>query len=236
MLQRSLHLTNKTRETRKPARLGATQVPRVAVCCATGTDRSVPLAMPAAKTSHRRRFAAATDCRLPRKRKEILLDAEAALSRCLDHQDYDLAGEVLLAWPLTGRSWGAIGAFGFRVLAHVEDQAGFLPSSSTRIDRLNRLHGEDRAKYLLATAYHTGVALCSSTAARPIATDIGSTCGFDGRLKPVDSRQARYGRAASALAGRVRSTLKNRAEWPSRDALHDRIAPKRTPTRFRSTL
>lgn len=93
--------------------------------------------------------------RLPRQRKEILLDAAAALSRCLDDQDYDLAGEVLLAWPLTGSSWGAAGAFGFRVLAHVEDQAGFLPSPSTRMDRLNRLQGEDRTKYLLATAYHT---------------------------------------------------------------------------------
>ena len=51
--------------------------------------------------------------RLPRQRNMILADAEAALARCLDDQDYDLAGEVLLAWPLTGRSWGASAAFGF---------------------------------------------------------------------------------------------------------------------------
>jgi len=93
--------------------------------------------------------------RLPRPRSMILADAEAALVRCLDDQDYDLAGEVLLTWPLTGRSWGAAAAFGFRVLAHVEDQAGFLPSTSTRLDRLSRFEGDDRAKYLVASAYHT---------------------------------------------------------------------------------
>ena len=104
--------------------------------------------------------------RLPRQRNMILADAEAALARCLDDQDYDLAGELLLTWPLTGRSWGASAAFGFRVLAHVEDRAGFLPSTSTRLERANLLQGDDRAKYLLATAYHTAYVmglLCAVT-------------------------------------------------------------------------
>lgn len=93
--------------------------------------------------------------RLPRSRAAILADAEAALARCLDDQDYDLAGEVLLAWPLTGTSWTPAGAFGFRVLARVEDDAGFLPAPSTRLDRAARLSEADRGDYLLATAYHT---------------------------------------------------------------------------------
>jgi hypothetical protein len=104
--------------------------------------------------------------RLPRPRSTILADAEAALARCLDDQDYDLAGELLLTWPLTGTSWGASAAFGFRVLAHVEDRAGFLPSPSTRPDRVKTLQGEDRTKYLLATAYHTAYVmglLCAVT-------------------------------------------------------------------------
>jgi hypothetical protein len=92
---------------------------------------------------------------LPRPRSAILADAEAALARCLDDQDYDLAGEVLLAWPLTGASWTPGGAFGFRVLARVEDDAGFLPAPSTRLDRAARLQTADRGDYLLATAYHT---------------------------------------------------------------------------------
>ena len=93
--------------------------------------------------------------RLPRRRAEIMAEAEALLARCLDEQDYDTGGEVLLAWPLTGRSWSAASAFGFRVLTQVEDQAGFLPASSTRLARVEKLEGEHRKHYLLATAYHT---------------------------------------------------------------------------------
>jgi hypothetical protein len=93
--------------------------------------------------------------RLPRARKSILAEAEAALGRCLDAEDYDLGGEVLLAWPLTGRSWSAASSFAFRVLARVEDAAGFLPAPITRLSRANELEGDQRTGYLLATAYHT---------------------------------------------------------------------------------
>jgi hypothetical protein len=93
--------------------------------------------------------------RLPRPRLVILEEAGAALARCLDEEDYDLAGEILLAWPLTGRSWSAASVFGFRVLAHVEDQAGFLPAASTRLASLARLEADDRLDYFVATAYHT---------------------------------------------------------------------------------
>jgi len=92
---------------------------------------------------------------LPRPRSAILGDAEAALARCLDEQDYDLAGEVLLAWPLTGKTWSAGSAFGFQVLARVEDAAGGLPAPSSRLDQLAQLPTEERGDYLLATAYHT---------------------------------------------------------------------------------
>ncbi|HXB55394.1 MAG TPA: hypothetical protein VN461_11460 [Vicinamibacteria bacterium] len=93
--------------------------------------------------------------RLPRPISAILAEAEAALGRCLDEEDYDLGGEVILAWPLTGGPWSAAAAFGFRVLARVEDRAGFLPSQSTKLQRLDELKGDERSDYLLATAYHT---------------------------------------------------------------------------------
>lgn len=92
---------------------------------------------------------------LPRPVSGILAEAEGALGRCLDEQDYDLGGEVALAWPLTRRPWSAAATFGFRVLARVEDQAGFLPSQSINLERLNELKGGQRSDYLLATAYHT---------------------------------------------------------------------------------
>lgn len=92
---------------------------------------------------------------LPRSRPVILAEAEAVLARCLDEQDYDLSGEVLLSWPLTGKTWSAAAAFTFRVLAHVEDKAAFLPTPSTRISELKALEGIERTRYLVATAYHT---------------------------------------------------------------------------------
>jgi hypothetical protein len=92
---------------------------------------------------------------MPRSRAVILAEAEAVLARCLDSQDYDLAGEILLAWPLTGKSWSPAAAFAFRVLADVEDKAGFLPTPATRVSELQTREGSNRKIYLLATAYHT---------------------------------------------------------------------------------
>jgi hypothetical protein len=92
--------------------------------------------------------------RLPRSIGAILADAEAALAWTLDDQDYDLGGEILLAWPMLRRRWSASAVFGFRVLARVEDEAGFLPTPMTRVDRYLALTGDDRTRYILATAYH----------------------------------------------------------------------------------
>jgi hypothetical protein len=92
---------------------------------------------------------------LPRTRAVILSEAEAALARCLDAQDYDLAGEILLAWPLTGKIWSPAACFAFRVLADVEDKAGFLPTPSTRVSELKAREGSERTLYLVASAYHT---------------------------------------------------------------------------------
>jgi hypothetical protein len=89
--------------------------------------------------------------RLPRARPVILAEAEAALARCLDEEDYDLGGEVLMAWPLTGPSWSSAAAFCFRILARAEDDHGYLPAPGTL-----RAHGEAReGDRWLAGAYHT---------------------------------------------------------------------------------
>jgi hypothetical protein len=92
---------------------------------------------------------------LPRSRAALLAEAESVLARCLDTQDYELAGEILLAWPLTGKHWSPIATFAFHVLAEVEDKASFLPTLSTRASELQARPGADRTHYLLATAYHT---------------------------------------------------------------------------------
>ena len=38
--------------------------------------------------------------RLPRRRPTILMEVGSLLARYMDAEDYDLAGELLLAWPL----------------------------------------------------------------------------------------------------------------------------------------
>jgi hypothetical protein len=106
---------------------------------------------------------------LPRPRAEILRDAEAALVRCLADEDYDLAGELLLAWPLTGARFGGWSLFAWRTLAAVEDAAGFLPSPGTRLAHLARLPAAQRTDALLASAYHTVYVmglLCAACLAR----------------------------------------------------------------------
>jgi hypothetical protein len=93
--------------------------------------------------------------RLPRPKYEILADAEVALAHCLDQQDYDLCGEILLAWPYLNAKWSASAAFAFQVLTVVEDAVGFLPAPLTRMSRYDALENEERSRYALATVYHT---------------------------------------------------------------------------------
>src|SRR3974390_199239 len=140
---------------------------------------------------------------LPRRRNELLAEADAMLARCLDEQDYDLGGELLLAWPLTGKSWSPAASFSFRVLAKVEDTAGFLPASSTRLDHLQKLEGQARRRYLLATAYHTMyvMGLLCAVALQP------------GRKPPgiISGRGARRGGSEAIL--QVIDSIENNAHW-----------------------
>lgn len=93
--------------------------------------------------------------KLPRSAADIVADAEIALGCFLDDEDYDVAGELLLTWPLLASRWSAAATFGFICLAHVEDQAGFLPAPSISLDELAKLKGEERSRYAMAMTYHT---------------------------------------------------------------------------------
>jgi hypothetical protein len=93
--------------------------------------------------------------RLPRSLEEFLGESAAVLARALITEDYDLAAEALLAWPLTSSDWSPAAAFGFRVLASLEDKIGFLPAGPLVSKRMLELHGEEKTKYALASSYHT---------------------------------------------------------------------------------
>src|SRR4051812_33893718 len=86
---------------------------------------------------------------------DVLTEIEALLLRYLDLEDYDLAGELLMAWPQLGVAWSPAAAFAFRVLARVEDSVGMLPCGNVDVGHLDRLEPAERGRYARATAYHT---------------------------------------------------------------------------------
>lgn len=92
---------------------------------------------------------------LSRRAGAIVADADAALARCLDDDDFDLAGEVLLTWPYLQAPRTATADFGLQVLTRVDDDLGFLPSLSLRVDELEGLEPEEETQALLSEAYHT---------------------------------------------------------------------------------
>ena len=91
----------------------------------------------------------------PRPAEEFLGESAVVLARALIVEDYDLAAEALMAWPLTSSAWSPAAAFGFRVLASLEDKVGFLPAGPSASKRILELEGEERTKYALASSYHT---------------------------------------------------------------------------------
>jgi hypothetical protein len=93
--------------------------------------------------------------KLPRRREEILDESAAVLARALMVEDYDLAAEALMAWPQLSTAWSPAAAFGFRVLASLEDRTGFLPAGRSASSQLLRLDGHDKTRCALATSYHT---------------------------------------------------------------------------------
>jgi hypothetical protein len=92
---------------------------------------------------------------LPRSRSNVLGESAALLARSLHFEDYDLAAEVLMAWPLTSSPWSPAATFGFHVLADLEDTVGFVPAKNGIPEKYFRLADCDRTKYALAAAYHT---------------------------------------------------------------------------------
>lgn len=154
--------------------------------------------------------------RLPRSRSTVLAEARSFLAKCLDEEDYDLAAEILMMWPQLGAPWCASSAFGFRVLLNVEDQVGVLPSVRTKADRLNKLEGDAKTRYVFATAYHTALVmglLCAVSLHKVQAPPLhlsGLTVEeriIDQLLSYIDSDQGHWQPIFAALSESERLTL-----------------------------
>jgi hypothetical protein len=92
---------------------------------------------------------------LPRARSQVLEESAGLLARSLLVEDFDLAAEVLMIWPLTAAPWSPAATFGLRVLAELEDRVGFLPAGNGIPEKFSHLEGRERTKYALAASYHT---------------------------------------------------------------------------------
>lgn len=123
--------------------------------------------------------------RLGRPRDALLADVEAQLVRFLDRDDFDLAAELLMAWPLLQAPWSPTAAFALRVLAQAEDEVGVLPCGNVDPQRLGALTGPERTRYARATSYHTALvmgflcAACLTSPTPPPVTIGGPGAGSD---------------------------------------------------------
>jgi uncharacterized protein DUF6895 len=106
---------------------------------------------------------------LPRPSGAIAASADAALAYSLDSNDFDLAAEVILTWPMLHLTWSSVGTFAFGILAGVEDSLGFLPGLPFDVTRYEALTGNDRSRYAITTSYHTSyiMGFLCATALRP---------------------------------------------------------------------
>jgi hypothetical protein len=103
---------------------------------------------------------------LPRSAEEIAADAEAALAYALDIEDFDLAAETLLTWPMLRISWSPGACIGFGVIASAADELGFVPGPSFEKDHFEGLTGYRADDYILTSSYHTNLVwgfLCAAT-------------------------------------------------------------------------
>ncbi|GAB3190387.1 DUF6895 family protein [Nesterenkonia suensis] len=92
---------------------------------------------------------------LVRAEPELLADIDAMTARCLDEDDFDLGAEVLLTWPLIRGTWSPTATFSLRVLDHVTEAFGILPSMTLRSSTCAELDPAAQARYYFRESYHT---------------------------------------------------------------------------------
>jgi hypothetical protein len=92
--------------------------------------------------------------RLARSRTEIQADALAGLAYALPAADYDLAGELLMTWPLLGGDFSPSAEFAWMVLTRVVGEFGVLPGIQYERGRRETLPPDVADEYVLTTCYH----------------------------------------------------------------------------------
>lgn len=97
----------------------------------------------------------------------LIEQARSALAGALDDDDYDLAGELLLTWPLLRVPAGPVEAAALRVLTEVAGAVGTLPSL-TLAAPLPEVPGLTVDEVALLSTYHTGFVFTVLAALAPL--------------------------------------------------------------------
>ncbi len=120
--------------------------------------------------------------------------ADAMVAKSLDLEDYDLAGELLMARPLLRLLWSPGAMFALNVLREVENAVGALPGLATNLDTLALLSSPEARAYSLATGYHTALVmglLCAVALANEVLTDSAATVRSTARGERAGAGRAR---------------------------------------------
>jgi hypothetical protein len=153
---------------------------------------------------------------LARLDEDILARVRSALAGALDDDDFDLAGELLLAWPFLNAAWDESASLAFAVLAAVEDEVGVLPSLALDRAEYERQPVAARKSYVAAVAYHTAyvmgllcaVMLSRNSRAAVMPTEASGSAAFSEAMLvrlATDKRRPQWLRYVEALPSSSRA-------------------------------
>lgn len=87
--------------------------------------------------------------------KKITNELEGLLVIYMDKQDYDVAGELLLAWSLTQEPFSHLAIFALKCLIKIEKEVGFLPAPNLDTSMIEGREQTERRTYIFSINYHT---------------------------------------------------------------------------------
>lgn len=95
----------------------------------------------------------------PRPKFELISDAECALARSIDEDDFDVAAELLMTWPYLKQKWNSTAIFALNVINRVHNDLGILPALGLNKETFSSLTKEERRNYIATGTYHTALVM-----------------------------------------------------------------------------
>jgi len=96
---------------------------------------------------------------LPREKMTILSDARLLLITSMDYGNYDLAAELLWAWPILGLSMDCTAEFFYSTLCSIQGENGYLPGPYFQKEVHDALSESLREHYIVTNCYHSTVVM-----------------------------------------------------------------------------